>query len=485
MNRTRSVTPLGGRITINRTIGIKTPPRSKKPPPSARYTKPRGRLDAVVDLVKQESETVSSSPVAAAKPRRRSSVEDVPRKVLPKKSSVNRSALIANRLIKRKTRELKAQRRRDKYQEQFLRQQALALERLTRLPFAADSHAEKDSNNKKAVERQQEEAGREREEQEIKEEQRGEQPELDEQEGEDLASVSDLLDSPSEAEVTGAKVLPNLRTKPSRQAEFCAAVDEAVGPFSEARGPLGEARKKSKTPAAEAGVRIHNQSFSVFDQKEVTKTESPSADRLVYENAPVKRDDVDKETEVVAVAPVPRCRTARRKSSAQSGRQPRVIKSLAEKPYSARFLVASGQSTTKKRLAERPRYRFTDLDYDDRDLVEILQESSPPKAVFVLPIVETRWRVGEPTFEEPDRSEYTGGPAAQMTEILSRMRRGSRIAQRRSAVLCRRVSILSKNCYWTPIEGAAKESPAKKAYSSFTLAPDQIRLVFCIFNSLH
>jgi hypothetical protein len=470
--RTRSVTPVGGRITINRTIGIQTPPRTKK--------KLRCRPSSELQAVKPELPNLLPQPALASKEsRRRSSAEEMPRRerAKPPSASAGRSPLSSRRLIKRKTRELKAQRRRDKYRELFLRQQALALERLAQVSATTDpgsnqEAAEEDqeecegqveeidrqsrrTKNKKQIKKELKAVGEDRGEPNI------ENQSLEGKEGEYLATLSDLLDSSSESEQPNAGIRLNPATEQLRQVHYSP---------SEAGDSEG-----CEYQMTDSNVCSRDLSFVSIEvnpnETAVATTESYTGDAVC------ESETVDKETEVV-VPTAQRPRAVRRKSSTQSGRQPRIILNLAEKAYAARILVADPKHPTKKQPVPSTSCKFSELDRDERDLVQILKEAQPLAAARRDNVDMRKQRRGEPTFEEPDRSVWTGGPGAQLTEMLSKMRRRSRIAQRRAAFLCRRVNVLSKNCYWTPAEDGGKESPAKKPYATFILAADQIRSFF-------
>jgi hypothetical protein len=465
--RTRSVTPVGGRITINRTIGIQTPPRSKK----KLRCQPSSELEAF-----KPKPTVMPQPVSASKPGRRNSADEMPRKDRALRTSQGgRSSTSSRRLIKRKTRELKAQRRRDKYRELFLRQQALALERLAQQAAPADVNLDQPSKKeaaeaaekgeeecKKEIEEEEEEVDRPSRKQRLKKRLKKEQKAVAEDgrepviyqvsvEGEYEATLSDLLDSSSESEQPDAEVLPH---PPGEKSPYTGTPPEA-GFYGFSEHELTESRHQSCV-----SVDICPNVKAVVAQAESHSVEA------------VRDADVDKETEVVIRGPE-RPRAVRRKSAGQSGRQPRIVQNLADKAYGARILLADPK--IRKQPTPSASCKFSELDRDERDLMQILKEAKPLAAARRGSVGMRKPRRGEPTFEEPDRTLWTGGPGAQLTELLSQMRRRSRIAQRRAAFLCRRVHVLSKNCYWATSEEAGKESPSKKPYTTFILAPDQIR----------
>ncbi len=486
------MTPLGCRITINRTIGIKTPPRAKKPQLLARSAKTR---KPHLKEVSAMSKIYPDTEAGASEPKRRLSGEENPPK---KKKTAKLSSLGSkNRLIKLKTRELKAQRRRDKYQELFLRQQALALERLARHSTASET---REKGEEKEVEKEMEEENKEEEidekkeeeekivekmekkrkkmkekeeiksknaEQEIqeKEEERfGYMKKEQEEAGEQLAAVSDLLESSmSKSEPT---VEP--RISPSESGEVVITDHLEVFGTSDAEA----CSERVDLQQAEEVVEICQKSPN---NPSVTDTVSHS-ERGVNE---------DPRMEAVA-ATTKRPLAVRRKSSA---RPPRVVRPLSEKAYSVRILTPGKNKLTSVDPSPA-RCPFADIHRDDRDLAAILNEPAESKSAVDDPklCASGSTRVGEPTFEEPDPNLFAQSP--ELAGLVSRMRRQSRLARQRNAVLARLANILTKKCYWSERNAAAVDKRSdwsasdrageeKGARSKFSiiLGPDQIRSV--------
>jgi hypothetical protein len=414
----------------------------------------------------------------ASEPKRRLSGEENPPK---KKKTAKLSSLGSkNRLIKLKTRELKAQRRRDKYQELFLRQQALALERLARHSTASetrekgeekeidkeseDENKEEEMEEEKIDERKEKKRKKIKEKEEIKKKKEEKEEERfsymkEEQveEGEELAAVSDLLESSmSESEPT---VEPRISPSESGKVEI---TDQLL-----------------RTSDAEAC------SYSVDLQQAAEVVEicqkSPN-NPSVTDTVSHSERGLDEDARTEAVAATKRPLTVRRKSSA---RPPRVVKPLAEKAYTVRILTPS-----KKPSCVDPsgpaRCPFADIDRDDRDLAAILHEPAETKSAVAAD--PTPCSSGEPTFEEPDPSLFAQSP--ELARLVSRMRRQSRLARQQKAVLARLANILTKKCYWSERTAAAADKRSdwsaserageeKGARSKFSviLGPDQIRSV--------
>ncbi len=488
------MTPLGCRITINRTIGIKTPPRAKKPRLLVRSAKTR---KPQLKEVSPMSKICPDMAAGASEPKRRLSGEENPPK---KKKTAKLSSLGSkNRLIKLKTRELKAQRRRDKYQELFLRQQALALERLARHSTASETrekgeekemekemeeeNKEEEKNDEKKEEEEKIDVKKEKKEkkrkekEEIKMKKKGEEEiqenekerfsymkEEQEEEREELAAVSDLLESTmSESEPT---------------------VEPRISPSELGKAVITDHLEVLGTSDADAC----SGSVDLQQAAEVVEIcqKSPNNPSMTYTVSQSERglDNYDR-TEAVA-ATTKRPLTVRRKSSA---RPPRVVRPLIEKAYTVRILTPSKKPTSVDPSGPA-RCPFAGIDRDDRDLAAILNEPAETKSAVAdpTPCASGGIRVGEPTFEEPDPNHFAQSP--ELARLVSRMRRQSRLACQRKAVLARLANILTKKCYWSERTAAAAdkrsdwsaseragEEKGGRSKFSIILGPDQIRSV--------
>jgi hypothetical protein len=350
------------------------------------------------------------------------------------------SALTSSRHIqKSKNRELKAQRRRDKYQALFLHRQALALERLARPPepvptLLPETKAEKS------------EAG----------------------EGEEVTVTPDLADSScSQDEQTTDWTAPAV-------GEAVPVGDDVVS-VSENRLRRSSVQKaadhESLTDnACKPASSVTNQCDEDEKSKELSSTDNP----LDVDHR-VPAEVAEEKTETVK-AFAPRSRTSRRKSSACL---PRVLKCLATKTYSAKILAASGKPGLQRTNKSSRCSSFSELDRDERDLEDILGEAGLAAAdAGSSQIIEPQRGTGEPTFPEPDPHSWSN---ESLWQLVSRMRRQSRIAQQRAAFLCRVVSILCRKTYWRACEEAARETTSLP--SVLLLAPDQIRSEYSFFLS--
>ena len=508
--RTRSVTPLNGRITINRTIGIKTPPRNKKPLSALRSVR-SSSLKEALHLTKAEPCSVAELPISSvplpieAKTRRGSSVDAKATRRRMEKPAV-KSKMTANRLIKRQTRELKAQRRRDKYRELFLRQQALALERLARVSAAPQSSSE--TNNC----RRPEDGGTDTDRNELdatdnKEQEDKDDGVKDEKEKDKVPSkvraskkMKKRREEEKVKEEEEQKVEEKLITKSvAREGEDGETVPEVASVSSDLlvsamleSAPTDQevslCRSRLAVPEGDTGVAGDQPVAQVLPKSAVEDEEKRKKSLWVKKS--LDRSDEGssaavKETEIAAVAAAPPPFTKRRKSSTLSSRLPRIIQSPPGKSYSVRILGSSDKRPVAAKPDPFPRFGFTDLDRDERDLGTILREAQPTSEDAAAPpsrtAISQARRAGEPTFEEPAPSLFSVGSAAWLVELVRQMRRHSRIVHQRTAFLRRSANVLVRKSYWTPSKNMDE---GRSPYSSVFLAPDQIRLVFCSFKKI-